>query len=222
VDHPARLGVRVYALVLRLYPSEFYNLFGTEMVTVFAQAAQDASHRGVLATFQLLLRELIDLPLALALAHLQNWRKKRMQTVQIDAERDVHRVRWMARGLALLLAALILSLFLFNEDVRQEPNPPTVILALTAGCMMLAWRWERVGGTLTWLGAVSLFASELFMWSRPQRFGLPPGGVSWPFLIVIGAATSVPALIVGWLFVSVARASRGMKPPEVHNSRVRH
>ncbi len=201
------LSVRIYALLLRLYPRAFYTTFGPEMVDVFAQALQDASRHGTWATARVLFREWIDLPLVLALGHIRERRKQKMPTMAFETERDVRLVRWMARGLATLFAAFILSLFLFNEDVRQNPHPPVVILALLALSMMLAWRWEKLGGRLTFIGSPLLFVSVLYTWLSPRAGGFDPGGAWILGMAVVGAALSLPPLIVGWLFVSLARAA---------------
>lgn len=192
-----RLYVRIYALVLRAYPRGFYAAFGPEMVGVFAETLQDAARQGSGAVLRVLLREGLDLPLVLALAHIRE-RRKRMLTLQFETERDVRMVRWMARGLALLFAAFILSIFLFNEDVRQDLNPPTLVLGLLALSMLLAWRWERWGGLLTLAGVPLFIISVLVTWLG--------AGAGWLLAMAgVAAVTSLPPLIVGWMFLSLAR-----------------
>jgi hypothetical protein len=182
---------------MRSLPRAFYAAFGPEMVDVFAETLQDAARQGAGAVLRVLLREGLDLPLVLALAHVRE-RRKPMLHWEFETERDVRMVRWMARGLALLFAAFILSIFLFNEDVRQDLNPPTLILGLLALSLLLSWRWERWGGLLTLAGVPLFVASVLVTWLG--------AGAGWLLAMAgIAALTSLPPLIVGWMFLSLAQ-----------------
>jgi uncharacterized membrane protein YhhN len=55
-----------------------------------------------------------------------------------------------ARGLALLFAAFVASLSVFNQDVRGDPTPPILVLATVAVATLLCWRWERLAPTARW------------------------------------------------------------------------
>jgi len=58
--------LRIYNLLLRLYPREYGALFGAEMSAVFAKAARDRGRRGWIATICFFLAEVTGLGLAVA------------------------------------------------------------------------------------------------------------------------------------------------------------
>jgi MFS family permease len=192
-----QLALQVYARLLRLYPRRFYQTFAAEMEEIFALAVADAAQGGRSAVVRLLMGELADLPVNLIVEHVYERRKGLMQLLRYDTEREVQWIRWLARGLSLLFSGFILSLFLFNEDVRQSPTPPTIVLALLSVSMLLAWRWEELGGKLTMMGAPLCLVAVMYMTTQVES-------ILWLALVVGLALTLVP-LIVGWLFVSVAR-----------------
>jgi hypothetical protein len=106
----------------------------------------------------------------------------------------------MARGLSLLLAALILILLAFNEDFRNTPTLPAVILCALVLSTLFAWRWETAGGLVT-LFLVPVFLLSLFgQWSGPAELSLS----IWE-LALIGVCLVFPFLIVGSLFVLIGR-----------------
>lgn len=49
---------RIYAAFLRLYPREYRNLFGPEVLNVFTEAAQEQRARGLIVWVCFLIREL--------------------------------------------------------------------------------------------------------------------------------------------------------------------
>ena len=51
---------RVYALLLRLYPREYRELFGPEVLNVFAQAADDQRQRGLANWLRFFITEFSD------------------------------------------------------------------------------------------------------------------------------------------------------------------
>jgi hypothetical protein len=60
--------LRLYAILLRLYPRGFCEEFGDEMYAVFSDALAEAAKRGGTALIVVCWREICDLPLALARA----------------------------------------------------------------------------------------------------------------------------------------------------------
>jgi hypothetical protein len=191
------LAVQVYARLLRLYPRHFYATFAAEMEEIFALTVTDAAQGGLGAVTRLLMRELVDLPVNLILEHVYERRKGLMQLLRYDTERELRWIRWLARGLSLLFSGFMLSVLLFNEDVRQAPTPPTIVLGLLSVSMLLAWRWEELGGKLTMMGAPLFLISVMYMTTQVEAiFGVA---------LVVGLALTLATLIVGWLFVSVAR-----------------
>jgi hypothetical protein len=62
---PSIIAQHFYALLLRLYPSDFQREFGPEMKEVFQTASQQAQSRGFKFSFAFFLKELADLPSSL-------------------------------------------------------------------------------------------------------------------------------------------------------------
>jgi hypothetical protein len=123
-----------------------------------------------------------------------------MQLLHYDNQREIGAVRWLARGLSILIGGFVVVLYLFNDDLRTNPTPPTVMLGVLTLFMLIAWRWERIGGLLTMFGSLLLAASMLLQLSGVVGLITPI-----PLLILIAGGTTLSFLIIGWLFVSVAQ-----------------
>ena len=123
-----------------------------------------------------------------------------MQLLHYDNQHEIGTVRWLARGLSILIGGFVVVLYLFNDDFRTNPTPPTVMLGVLTFFMLIAWRWERIGGLLTMFGSLLLAVSMLFQWSGTVGLITPI-----PLLILIAAGMTLSFLIIGWLFVSVAQ-----------------
>lgn len=54
--------IRLYSVLLRLFPAAFQAAFGAEMREVFTRSLAEARREGILAVLALLLREAVDLP----------------------------------------------------------------------------------------------------------------------------------------------------------------
>lgn len=112
-------------------------------------------------------------------------------------------IRWMARLSSLAINSvflLILFLALTNEDKPQGAAIPVlVLLALTMGSCLAAWRWERPGGIAVLVGAVCLGVAA-YAASRTYAAGSH-------FLAPLLYA--VPYLLVGTLFLAAGRGQRG-------------
>lgn len=65
-----RLLVRLFGLILHLYPERVRREYAAEMQAVFRLKAEDAAHKSAWALFRLAWREAWNLPLAIASAHL--------------------------------------------------------------------------------------------------------------------------------------------------------
>ncbi len=208
IAQAARAAVWAYAQVLKLYPRGFHTSFGTEMVDVFSLAAVDAARRGNGPLARLLLRELGDLPVNIILAHIHERRKRLMDWIGYDPRQDLASIRWIARALALLLAGLIFSLWLFNEDVRRAPTLPMLVLTALSVFMLAAWRWEKVGGSLTLLGSPLCLIAAMVMAGQVDQANLA-------LAALVGLALTLVTGLVGWLFVSVARHSTVAAGPHV-------
>jgi hypothetical protein len=200
----ASAGIWSYRRALRLYPAAFRAAFAEEMGEVFAAALQEAAGEGGRRFLWVLGRELVDLPVALLLAHVRERRGKKMPVLGFDSQGDVRRVRWMARWMAFLFAAFVASLFAFNEDVRGDPTPPILVLAAVAVALLSCWRWERLGGLLTLAGSAALFVAVVVMVVWPGLYGLERAGGAPPGVLLAGLALALSPAGLGWLFLSLA------------------
>ena len=108
-------------------------------------------------------------------------------------------IRWIARLSSLAInSAFLLILFLAvtNQDKPQGAAIPVlVLLVVTMGTCLVAWRWERAGGIAVLVGAVCLGAAA---YAASRTYGPGPH-----FLIPIVYAA--PYLFVGVLFLAAAR-----------------
>ena len=113
-------------------------------------------------------------------------------------------IRWMARLSSLAINSvflLILFLALTNEDKPQGAAIPVlVLLTLTMGSCLAAWRWERAGGIVVLVGAVCLGVAA---YSASLTYGAGPH-----FLAPLVYAA--PYLLVGTLFLLAARGQRNL------------
>ena len=123
-----------------------------------------------------------------------------MSILQYDNKQEVMTARWVARGISLFFGGFFLFIFVFNEDVRNDPTMPTIIFGMITLSMLIAWRWEKIGGILT------LFLSPIFLLTIFfQWFGARGLMTSTWVLAAIGAGMMFAFFITGWLFVSVAQ-----------------
>jgi hypothetical protein len=74
----SRILTRLYGLLLKLYPRAYQAEYGEELQAVFNMTVTDTVQRGGLSVVSMSLRELRDLPGAIALEHLRERRKQNM------------------------------------------------------------------------------------------------------------------------------------------------
>ena len=113
-----------------------------------------------------------------------------------------------ARGLSLLSVGFLFLLLILNEDFRESPTLPTIVLWILALCTLIAWRWEKAGGLLTLFLSPVLLLSLIVQWSGTAGLVTP----IWQ-LALISFSMGFPFLIIGWLFVYVGRLSQEAKVP---------
>lgn len=145
--------VRLYRLILGLYPAGFRDRLGEEMVTVFAQALSNAQANGRVAEARLLIRELITLPGSLLLAYARTWQTLQPQPVEAPGLSWV--AGWTGAGcvampVAWLLAAPLgmLFVFLFSVPVPGQSS------ALSSNVFMMLGFVTGLGltsATMQWL-----------------------------------------------------------------------
>lgn len=202
------IAARLYKGLLSLYPAPFKDLFLEEMVWVFGLAMEEASRQGTSAVVRLFLKEAGELPAAILLEHLHERRKRAMELLSFGFGEDIRLVRWGARLFSLLPIAFYLLIFLFNEDVRSNLNPPVIVWGIVTVFLLLCWRWEKEGGKLAMVGAPILWivvaANGILQVNFPPLLALAAGGM-----------LALPYLLLGWLFYSLgaqAHYARSTEP----------
>lgn len=192
------LLIRLYAAMLRLYPATFRTAFGDEMRDVFAMTLREAT--GTFALLTLMWREMIALPMNLMAA------RHRPATFFANPK-TVWRARQVTRW-----SSLTLSLFIIHSIIQTllRPNPFAldairlgmffVLLFLTSVSMLLALRWERLGGLLTMIGgiAVGCFLTFYIGYFHPVE-------VSVLGLLLIGLLWALPFVTLGMLFCQLSQ-----------------
>ncbi len=204
---PIRLARWLFSAAVYLYPRRFQAAFGDEMLEVFDMALEEALAQSSTALLLRLLRELGQLPASLLLEHLYE-RKKNMTVLPLNTHRELNTVRWFARGLSLLPVIFWLTLALFNEDFLAEITLPLILIGLLSVSLIVAWRWERIGGAVTSGGALLLFGVLLY-----QNLSADNMITSRWVLILVSASMAGFYLILGWLFLSIAQQEPFIDPP---------
>ncbi len=74
---------RVYTALLQLYPQQFREEFAEEMRAVFADAMREAARAGRISLALLLGRELLDLPVSIAVEH---WRERSRRNMDLHSQ----------------------------------------------------------------------------------------------------------------------------------------
>lgn len=122
-----------------------------------------------------------------------------MRLIRFGSWQEARLARWVARGLSLIISLSLLLLIAFNEDFRREPTLPTVILWLMALSLLVAWKWEKIGGLLTLLLTPLLLVALSMTWTRLSGLTTPV----WQ-LFIGGLLFVLPFLIASLLYLSAA------------------
>ncbi|MEW6579355.1 MAG: hypothetical protein AB1435_09180 [Chloroflexota bacterium] len=193
MTHITHLMTIIYARLLGLYPPGFRAEFGDEMRAVFASALADAAASGLWATLWFSLREMAALPRSIV-------RAARREARHSTHAYRVYRTRWIARYNAIWFGGLILLLALQRLLRSGEVDALRAMQMLMAVSLVLAWRWERLGGLIAALGGVLLCGLGLLgaYWSGQGESLLAQG-----LVMLVGALWGLPYLIFGGLFLYV-------------------
>ena len=144
--------------------------------------------------------------------------KTKTKTKDNDSRNRVtKRIRWIARIWGLLILAYALTLFVgyagswvttgvadpYAVDSSFRESLPPILMFVSALGLGIAWRWERVGGTIT---IVFQFAALLVLLiDNPITRDFPRSGA--PYLI------SLVMIIPGVLFLVCWRRSKEREVP---------
>jgi Na+/melibiose symporter-like transporter len=107
-------------------------------------------------------------------------------------------MRWTIRFLSLLQVIFYVSLWLFNEDVRSEPTPAILFQGLLTLALLVAWRWEKIGGRLVMFGGLLFFLMLIVG-------VLVSGTASFVGALLASAMLTLPYGALGWLFFKLGR-----------------
>jgi hypothetical protein len=107
-----------------------------------------------------------------------------MNATAISAEAVTRGVRWLARGLSLLLAGMVVMFFIgaggFNRESWSAREAVQLAFFFTAWVGLLAaWRWELLGAALTLVGMLLFYAGNYL------ASGRWPGG-AFPLFFIPG------------------------------------
>jgi hypothetical protein len=193
MTHITHLMTILYARLLGLYPPGFRAEFGDEMRAVFASALADAAASGLWATLWFGLREVAALPRSIV-------RAARRESRHRTRAYRVYRTRWIARYNAIWFGGLIVVIALQRVLRSGEVDALRALQMLIAVSLLLAWRWERLGGLIAVLGGVGLCGLGLLggYWSSQGETLLAQG-----LTMFVGALWGLPYLIFGGLFLYV-------------------
>ena len=187
------LATDLYTCLLYLYPGAFRTRFGDEMTGVFELALSEAGQHGPAFLLIFWLHELITLIPAALHEHARAWHGRR-QTPESAARFDLLAARWIARVVSLLICGILLNGF---STLTTAPFGIVQILGL--GGLLLAWRWEILGGLLVLAagGLSGLAVTDLVL--------LTAGPGKLLLCLLSGLIWAAPFLIFGWLFIKIGR-----------------
>jgi hypothetical protein len=179
--------IRLYAILLRLYPRQFRDEFGDEMQSIFTEALTEAAQRGHLVLIQTCVRELLNLPGAILREYLQARR--------ISMENQ-SRVSWLELSVAAIPFLLYLVLPVVEELRLGWGGVPFLfllgglVIVMIVGLFKGVPRWSlpAIGLMLAILNylALGVFGMAVVMVILEPLFGISG------FLLPLFAPTLVP------------------------------
>lgn len=182
------LLVRFYAWLLRLYPANFRDTFGEEMLAVFTQATMAAAERGWISVTAVFLRECRDLPLNLAREHWHSFTKGENPMTAINRKPE-----WFFYPAWIILQALAIPLALALSFAII-----LIILEIVGGYIYVGGVRHITEDYLfdyVFFPANSLMTGLLQYWLL-RRY-LPR--IGWWILVTFAGALLGAGLIFGWL-----------------------
>lgn len=125
-----------------------------------------------------------------------------MREIQITQTENSHWICWIARALGLALSVFWLITTILVLFILEEPLTGQAVVLLTLADMaslglLLAWRWEQIGGWITVASASVLGVATVYYHSVPKSLTL---------MLVFQFA--LPFFIPGLLFLMCSRGSK--------------
>jgi hypothetical protein len=100
-------------------------------------------------------------------------------------------LQWSARITGMLVCGVWLVILILwstnSEDFTSTLNPLMLAIIITMGCILIAWRWELVGGIATIVGAVAVLIAAWYALSASGS------AVDWYLLAVPSLPFLAPA-----------------------------
>ncbi len=112
---------RLYAWLLRLYPSRFHETFAEEMLSVFQQSLAEAAAHGWGNTLIFFARELLDLPGSIIREHLSERRLVLQDEALINNRIAFYRLCMIASLVCILIYMLLVIAPFFIHGIHQQP-----------------------------------------------------------------------------------------------------
>ena len=163
----SRLSIHdiLFSALLCLYPSEYRQEFAEEMREVFSQTIADASSRGTFSVGQLLIKEMLALPVSALRVHMQIRHSRTLANVNPDAPLELSwRELLVALAVFLLPAMMILANPMMTPalDTSQSAGISAVLLFLAV--MLAAGMLRGVPLlSLPYLGIILVVAGYLYL-----------------------------------------------------------
>jgi hypothetical protein len=123
--------------------------------------------------------------LFVAIYNYRNRQEIKMNNTTPKSTRFVTTIRWLARIIGILSAAVFLIFFVADcvkkgtIAVDSDRIVMTVFLLVTFICLVIAWKWEGIGGIIALLGLIGFIISAPESLPRPAvifmavMYGLP-------------------------------------------------
>ncbi len=188
--------IRLYGHFLKLYPLTFRTAFADEMCDVFAMSVSNAS--GNLGLLSVVLREGLNLPASIIAV-----RQQAFYNLPANLRR-IRQVRLYVRSISTMISLFLLltlrGVMSPSYQLYAQAIPFTLFLFIASVSMLMAVRWERIGGLLTGCSGVAL---GLFM--SLYVYQMVPFEIQLGEAIVIGILWMLPFVIFGALFHQLSR-----------------
>lgn len=152
-----RVSVRLYGLLVKLYPTEYKKEFGEEMQFVFSESLHDAvSESGLVGFITIWTRTTLDTVKSISIQYLEA-RKGRnyMKNRSIITQNKIF--AWIALGTGLLLL-IPLTAMQFNTGVNWDESDFVVVAALVFGIASIFVLIARVLPRKYWVATGILMA----------------------------------------------------------------
>ena len=175
------ITIKVYSLLLKLYPGSFRREFEEQMLLDFADLAMDARKKGIRPLLAFCMRELISFPISLLQIYLKQGSMIRILRSQAVNQALRGALGYgVAFGSAVLIAEFVM-LKLFTEDNSVIGNLQILFFDwfhTEHGLELIGWLANAVGSLLSGLVLGILFAILFADRSRYGRYILA-GMLGW-------------------------------------------